>query len=72
MVTVLNPQPIFFLNCSLSSDEGCTFLSTLSSIDCNLLNNTDFALTKTLLLSNLSFNSNKNLEISSATINHAL
>ena len=51
------------LHCPLFTNQRYTLLSTLSSIDCNLLNNTDFVLTQTLLFSNLSFNSNKNLEI---------
>ena len=62
----------FFLHCPLFTNERYTLLSTLSSIACNLLNNTDFILTKTLLFGNMSFNSNKNLEILSATIDYIL
>ena len=62
----------FFLHCSLSLNERYTLLSTLSSIDCNLFNNTDFVLTQSLRFGNLSFNSNKNLEILNATIDYIL
>ena len=62
----------FFLHCPLFTNERYTLLSTLSSIDCTLLNNTDFVLTQTLLFGNLSFNSNKNLEILNATIGYIL
>ena len=47
----------FFLHCPLFTND--TLLSTFG----NLLNNTDFVLTKTFLFCNLSFNSNKKLEI---------
>ena len=60
----------FFLHCPLFINERYAFLSTLSSIDCNLLNNTDFVLTQTLPFGNLSFDSNKNLEILDATIDY--
>ena len=36
------------------------------------LNNTEFVLTQTLLFDNLSFDSNKNLEILNATIDYIL
>ena len=49
----------FSLHCPLFTNERYTLSSTLSSIDCNLLNNTDFVLTQTLLFGNLSFNSSK-------------
>ena len=62
----------FFLHCPLFTNERYTLLSTLSSIDCTMLKNTDFVLTQTLLLGNLSFNSNKNLEILNATIGYIL
>ena len=62
----------FFLHCPLFTDERYTLLSTLSSIDCNLLNSTDFVLTQTVLFDTLSFNSNKNLEILNATIDYIL
>ena len=61
-----------FIHCPIFTNERYTLLSTLSSIDCNLLNNTDFVLTQTLLFGNLSFNSNKNLEILNATIDYIL
>ena len=61
-----------FLHCPVFTNERYTLLSTLSSTDCNLLNNTDFVLTKTLLFGNFSFNSNKNLEILNATIDYIL
>ena len=57
-------RPIFF-------NERYTFL-TLSSINCNLLSNTNLILTQTLLSGNLSFNSNKNLEVLNATIDYLL
>ena len=47
----------FFLHCPLFTND--TLLSTFG----NLLNNTDFVLTKTFLFCNFSFNSNKKLEI---------
>ena len=62
----------FFLRCLLFAIERYTLLSTLSSIDCNLLNNTDFILTKTIIFGNLSFNSNKNLEILNVAIDYIL
>ena len=62
----------FFLHCPLFTNERYTLLRTLSSIDCNLLNNTYLVLTQTLLFGNLSFNSNKNLEILNATIDYIL
>ena len=62
----------FFLHCLLFTNERYTVLSTLSSIDCNLLNNTNFVLTQTVLFDTLSFNSNKNLEILNATIDYIL
>ena len=57
---VLNPQPIVS---PLPVNERYILLSTLSSINCNLLKNTDFALRQTLLFGNFSFDSNKNFEI---------
>ena len=45
----------FFLHCPLFTNEE------LSSIECYLLNNTNFVISQTLLFGNLSFNSNKNL-----------
>ena len=63
---------LFFIHCPIFTNERYTLLSTLSSIDCNLLNNTGFVLTQTLLFGNLSFNSNKNLEILNATIDYIL
>ena len=67
----------FFLHCPLFTNKRYTLLSTLSStdccsIDCNLLNNTDFVLAQTLPFGNLSFNSKKNLEILNATIDYIL
>ena len=69
---VLNPQPIFFLHCPLFTIETYTLLSILSSIDCNLLNNTDFVLIKTLLFGYVSLDSNNNLEKLNATIDYIL
>ena len=62
----------FSLSCPLFTNERYTLLSTLSSIDRNLLNNTDLVLAQTLLFSNLSFNLNKSLEILNATIDYIL
>ena len=62
----------FFLHSLLFTNERYTLLSTISSIDCNLLNNTDFLSTQTLSFGNLSFNSNKNLETLNATIDYIL
>ena len=45
----------FFLHCPLFTNERYTLLSTESSIDCNLLNNTDFVLTQALVFGNLYF-----------------
>ena len=61
----------FFLHCPLFTNARYTLLSTLSSIDYNLLNNTHFVLTQALLFGNLSY-SNKNLEILNATIDYIL
>ena len=47
MVMVLNPQPVFFIYFPLFTNERYTLLSTLTSIDCNLLSNTDFVFTQT-------------------------
>ena len=61
------------LHCPLFVNERSTFFSTLSSLDCNPLNdNTDSTLTQTLLSGNTSFKSNKNLKILIATSNHIL
>ena len=40
----------FFLHCPLFTNARYTLLGTLSSIDCNLLNNADFVLTQTVCL----------------------
>ena len=53
----------YLLHCPLFVNERSTFFSTLSSLDCNLLDNTDSTLTQTLLFGNTSFKSNKNLKI---------
>ena len=58
----------FFLHCPLFTNKRYTLLSTSSSTDCNLFNNTDFVLTQTLL----SGNSNKSFEILSATIDYII
>ena len=60
-----------FLHRPLFFNERNTFL-TLSCINCNLSSNTDLILTQTLLSGNLSFNSNKNLELLNATIDYLL
>ena len=62
----------FFLHCPLSTNERYTLISTLSSTDCNMLNNTGFVLTQTLLFGNFSFSSNKNLETLNANIDYIL
>ena len=60
----------YLLHCPLFVNERSTFFSTLSSVDCSLLNNTDSTLTQTLLFGNTSFKSNKNLKILIATIDY--
>ena len=57
---------------STITNERYTFLSTLSNIDCNLLNNTDYVLTQILLFGNLFFNSDEKVEILNATIDYIL
>ena len=49
----------FLHHCPLFINERSPFFSTCSSLDCNLLDNTDTALTQTLLCGNTSFKSNK-------------
>ena len=62
----------YLLYCPLVVNETSTFFSTLSSFDCNLLDNTDSTLTQTLLFGNTSFKSNKNLKILIASIDYIL
>ena len=62
----------YLLHCPLFVNERSTFFSTLSSLDCTLLDNTDSSLTQTLLFGNTSFKSNKNLKILIATIDYIL
>ena len=62
----------YLLHCPLFVNERSTFFSTLSSLDCNLLDNTDSTLTQTLPLGNTSFKSTKNLKILIATIDYIL
>ena len=45
----------FFLHCPLFDDKRITLLSTLSKIDCKLLETNDSSLTATLLFGNLLF-----------------
>ena len=59
-------------HCPLFVNERSTFFGTLSSLDCNLLDNTDSTLTQTLPLGNRSFKSTKNLKILIATIDYIL
>ena len=47
-------------------------ISTLSSLDGNLLDNTDCTLKQTLLFDNMSFKSNKNLKILITTTDYIL
>ena len=62
----------YLLHCPLFANERSTFFSTLSSLDCTPLDNTDSSLTKTLLFGNSSFKSNKNLKILIATTDYIL
>ena len=62
----------FCLHCPLFLNKRSPFFSILSSLDCNLLDNTDSTLTKTLFFGNASFKSNKNLKILIATIDYIL
>ena len=68
VVMILNLQLIFFFSL-LFINERSTFFSTLSILGCDLLDNTDFTLTQTLLFGNTCFKSNKNQKILIATIN---
>ena len=62
----------YLLHYTLFANERSTFFNTLSSLDCNLLHNTDSTLTQTLLFGNTSFKSNKNLKILIATTDYIL
>ena len=53
----------FILHCPLFVDERSTFFNTLSSLDCNPLDNADCNLTQALPFGNTSFKSSKNLKI---------
>ena len=53
----------FLLDCPIIANEKSTFFGTLSSLDCNLLDNIDSNLTQTSLFGNTYFKSNKNLKI---------
>ena len=66
---ILNQQLISFLLCPLFINERSTFFSTLSSLDCYLLDNTVSAQTQTLLFGNMSCRSNKDFKILTVTIN---
>ena len=45
----------FLLHCPLFVNERSTFFSTLSSLDCNLVDNTNCTVTQTLRFGNTSF-----------------
>ena len=62
----------FLLHCLLFVNERSTFFSTLISLDCNQVDNTDSTLTQTLLFGNTSFKSNENLKNLIATIDYIL
>ena len=62
----------FCLHCPLFLNKRSPFFSILSSLDCNLLDNTDSTLTQTLFFGNASFKSNKNLKILIATMDYIL
>ena len=62
----------YLLHSPLFVNERSTFFSTLSSLNCNLLDNTDSTLTQTLLFGNTFFKSNKNLKLLIATIDYIL
>ena len=61
-----------FLHWPLFVNERSTFFSTLSSLECNLLDNTDSILTQTLFFGNTSFKLNKNLKVLMATTDYIL
>ena len=62
----------FVLDFPIFINERSTFFTTLSNFDCNLLDNTNSALTQKLFFTKTSFKSNKNLEILIATIDFIL
>ena len=62
----------YLLHCPLFVNERSTFLDTLRSLGYNLLDNTDFTLTQTLLFANTSFKLNKNLKTLTTTIDYIL
>ena len=64
--------PHFFLRCSLCDDKKITLLSTLSKIDCKLIETNESFLTETLLFDNSLFDSKKNSLILNASIGYIL
>ena len=64
--------PHFFLCCSLFDDKKITLLSTLSKIDCKLIETNESFLTETLLFDNSLFDSKKNSLILNASIGYIL
>ena len=62
----------FFLHCPLYSNEHRTLLNSLVKIDHNLLDNTNFLLTQTLLFGNTAFNAKENTKIINSIIKFVL
>ena len=62
----------FFLHCPFFINERCTLLSTICSLDSNLLDCTDYDLTQTLLFGNISQVSSNNFKIINASIDYIL
>ena len=50
----------FFLHCPLFDDKRITFLSTVSKVDCKLIEANDFSLIETLLFGNSLLDLEKN------------
>ena len=68
----VEPAIHFFLHCPLYSNERRPFLSSSDNIDHQLLDNTNFSLTQTLLFSNTTFNAKENTKIINLTIDFVL
>ena len=62
----------FFLHCPLLDDKRITLLSTLSKIDCKLIETNESSLTETLLFGNSLFDSRKSSLILKASTDYIL
>ena len=68
MILMLKQIRIFFLYCSLFSNQRCTLLSTVNDIDSYLTNTNDSILTHILLLGKASLDISANiLELNAST-----